>query len=286
MGVTMRRTGMMLAVASLTALVFQLPGSAEPGTAAPTVAAPTLELGGVPCTLIPVADTATPVGVGTCKGVRPGGRLQTDIGLCTYNFLFATPDGQRYIGTAGHCILAAPSVGENDVGEKTWAPGAGPVAMDSAGTRIGEFVYAVLNAPKDFALIRIDPGVESSPEMCHFGGPTGIFDGSTPDPVVLQYFGNGIGIGNVLPARSALAVGIGDADHVRAAGIALPGDSGSGVISEDGRAVGVLVTVGIHGFAYSENGVDAGTIGITRLAPQVARAEEALGLDFSLVTAK
>jgi hypothetical protein len=74
-------------------------------------------------------------------------------------------------------------------------------------------------------------------------------------------------------------------DHVYAVGLALPGDSGSGVISEDGRAVGVLVTTGLHGFGFDENGVDAGTMGITRIAPQLARASEALGVHLELVTA-
>jgi hypothetical protein len=277
----MRRAAMMLAVASLVALGTELPAPAGPieGPASG------FELGGVPCSLIPVADSGTPVGAGHCDGVRPGGRVQTERGSCTYNFLFQGADGERYIGTAGHCILPAPSVGEQNAGEKTWAKGSGPAAK-TGGKRVGEFVYAVLATPKDFALIRLDPGVEATPEMCHFGGPTGVFDGTSSDPVVLEYFGNGIGIGNVLPARSAVAVGVSDADHVFAAGLALPGDSGSGVIAEDGRAVGVLVSVGIHGFGISENGVDAGTIGITRLTPQVARAEEVLGTKLTLVTAK
>jgi SAM-dependent MidA family methyltransferase len=42
------------------------------------------------------------------------------------------------------------------------------------GNRIGEFAYAILQDPKDFALIRLDPGVAANPQMCHFGGPTGV----------------------------------------------------------------------------------------------------------------
>src|SRR5688572_30611287 len=98
----MRRTAFMLSAAALTAMVFQLPAPAGPAPVAAPAAA--FELGGVPCTLIPVAEAATPVGVGSCRGVRPGGRLQTELGFCTYNFLFQAPGGQRYIGTAGHCI--------------------------------------------------------------------------------------------------------------------------------------------------------------------------------------
>src|SRR5439155_1604705 len=89
---------------------------------------------------------------------------------------------------------ALPSTAES-VGEKSWPKGEGPEAQDSNGKRIGEFAYAVLADPKDFSLIRLDSDVEASPEMCYFGGPSGMYDGLTPDPVVLQYFGEGIGVG-------------------------------------------------------------------------------------------
>ena len=103
--------------------------------------------------------------------------------------------------------------------------------------------------------------------------------------VVLHHYGNGVGVGAVVPARSALAFGMPHPDHVFAQGVAVPGDSGSGVISGDGRAVGVLVTVGIHSDSIGTGGIDAGLIGITRLAPQVARAELLLGVTMTLQTA-
>lgn len=287
----MRRVGLMLALAAVTAVI--LPPAAPAGESGPTPiqtvaasltgATPDFSLGGAPCSLIPVpAADATPVGVGPCAGVRPGGRVETEIGLCTYNFLFQAPDGTRYIGTAGHCILGTTPVADS-AGEKLWPKGGGPQAK-TGGQRVGEFAYAVLESPKDFALIRLDPGVEASPAMCHFGGPVGVFEGTSPDTTVLEYYGNGVAIGSVLPARSGVAEGIPNDDHVYAVGLALPGDSGSGVISSDGRAVGVLVTTGLHGFGFSENGVDFGTMGITRIVPQIARASEALGVRLTLVT--
>jgi hypothetical protein len=173
---------------------------------------------------------------------------------------------------------------KGSAGEKLWPKGGGPQAK-TGGKRVGEFAYAVLEDPKDFALIRLDPDVEASPEMCHFGGPTGIFEGHSPDTTVVEYYGNGVLIGSVLPARSGVAVGVPNPDHLYAMGVALPGDSGSGVISSDGRALGVLVTTGLHGFGFDENGVDFGTMGITRIVPQIARASEALGISLELVTA-
>lgn len=239
----------------------------------------------MPCNLIEV-PAAAPVGVGTCPGVRPGAIVTSDGGQCTLNFLFQGGDGRRYIGTAGHCILGDSPIG-GDAGEASWSPGTGPEARDASGARIGEFAYAVLQDPKDFALIRIDAGVAADPQLCHFGGPTGI-NSDTPgldDPTVLQLFGNGVAIGTVLPARSLVALGMPSPDHVFAEGVVLPGDSGSGVTSSDGRAVGVAVTVGVHTASIGTSGIDAGTVGITRLAPQLARASAVLGTSLTLQTA-
>jgi hypothetical protein len=256
---------------------------AAPSTAPAAKSKANWTLDGKPCKLIPV-PTAAPVGTGTCPGVRPGAIVNSEAGQCTFNFLFNGSDGRRYIGTAGHCILGESPIG-GDVGEESWAPGTGPEATDAAGNRIGEFAYAILQDPKDFAVIRLDPGVEASPQMCHFGGPTGVNTDQGSAPVVLNYFGNGLGVGSVLPARSALALGMPDPDHVFANGVVIPGDSGSGVISSDGRAVGVAVTLGLHTGGIGTGGIDVGTIGITRLAPQEARAEQVLGHSLTLQTA-
>jgi hypothetical protein len=224
---------------------------------------------------------AAPVGVGSCPGVRPGAIVNSDTGQCSFNFLFAGSDGALYMGTAGHCILGESPVG-GDVGESSWGAGEGPEARDADDVRIGEFVYAILVDPKDFALIRLDPDVTPSAQMCHFGGPTGVNSETTSGPVVLQHFGNGVAIGSVLPARSGVALGMPDPDHVFAQALALPGDSGSGIISNDGRAIGVVVTVGVHSGGVGTGGVDAGVVGITRLAPQIVRAEEVLAIALSL----
>lgn len=240
-------------------------------------------LGGEPVMLIPTIPTATPVGTGTCPGVRPGAIVRSDTGQCTFNFVFSGSDGRRYIGTAGHCILGESPVG-GDVGERVWASGTGPAARDADNNRIGEFAYAILQDPKDFALIRLDAPVPVSAGMCHFGGPTGSNDDrpGLTQPVSLNYFGDGVAVGTLLPARSALALGMPDPDHVFAQGIAVPGDSGSGVISSDGRAVGVLVTVGVHSGSIGTAGLDAGSVGITRLSPQVGRAQQVLGVNLIL----
>ena len=45
-------------------------------------------------------------------------------------------------------------------------------------------------------------------------------------------------LGTVLPARSAVALGTPNPDHVFADGLAVPGDSGSGVMTADWLALG------------------------------------------------
>src|SRR5437016_4421292 len=147
--------------------------AAGTGSVAPTDST-NWTLSGTPCALIPI-PAAAPLGTGTCPGVRPGAIVHSDAGQCTLNFLFLGSDGGRYIGTAGHCILGTSPFG-GDVGEMAWASGTGPVARDVDGNPIGEFAYAILQDPKDFSLIRLDPQVQASAGMCHFGGPTAVND--------------------------------------------------------------------------------------------------------------
>jgi hypothetical protein len=247
-------------------------------------------LGGKSCKLIPPARTASALGTGRCEGVRPGGLVETrapgeggDTSFCTMNFLFRGSDGRRYIGTAGHCVLGE-SAFDGERGEKRWRR-RGPIARDSEGDPIGRYAYAVLEDPRDFALIRLRKRVATNPGMCHFGGPTGVNADQTPGTVALNYYGNGLLAGDTVPARTLYALGMPDPDHVYATGPAAPGDSGSGVITADGRALGVLVTFGLHLGGIGSGGVDAGAVGITRLAPQLERAAERLGIRLRLRTA-
>lgn len=226
---------------------------------------------------------ADPVATGTCPGVRPGAYVVTEqLGGgragCTFNFLFegfarddeSQPLGQ-YIGTAGHCV------GVSD--EQSWADGDGPRAFDADDRHIGHYVFAVNRDDRDFAVIKLLPGVEAEPAMCHWGGPTGMFEELTSDPVELKHYGQGVGLGDTVPARTAWAERLGSPDTARAYGAAIFGDSGSGIISADGRALGVVVTIGFG------TGAGSGTVGITRLPPQLQLAEDALNVDFELVTA-
>ena len=224
-----------------------------------------------------------PIGLETTVGVQPGGVVRTETVACTLNFVFRGSDRRRYIGTAGHCVL--DDVASHSHEEKTWAPGTGPAANDADGLRIGEFAYAIHEDPRDFALICLDPDVAASPAVAHFGGPTGTNDDRTENLLVLRYYGNGDGAGTLLPARSAIASGMRDPEHAYAVGLSGPGDSGSAVISSDGRAVGVLATGELKLPDGGEDESEVGTIGIPRLAPQLLGASRALGISLTLQTA-
>ena len=294
----MRRPVLMVGLVALAAVVLPVPALAD-------------DLLG--CASLPmVADEGpAPLGPGPCPGVRPGGRVVTSVGDCTLNFLFRAPDGTRYIGTAGHC--ADPGGASNEESnpdgrariERVWSFGKGPVAADSDGQRFGEFAYAVVQPSRDFALIRLDPDVTASPEMCHFGAPRGLYSTDTAAAVVLRYYGNGERIGDVAPARTAVALGTPDPDHIHAAGAGCAGRLGRR--RDDRRRLGdrsprhqpaSTASDGNHAIPTTshtrprrclgpiENGVDVGTMGITRLGPQLARASEKLGVSLELVTAR
>ena len=146
-------------------------------------------LGGVPCDLIPV-PAANPIGTGACPGVRPGAVVESDAGQCTFNFLFQGSDGGATSAPRATASSASrPSAATS--ASRPGPPGPAPRRATATGNRIGEFAYAILQDPKDFALIRLDPGVEANAQMCHFGGPTGVNSDQGATPVVLHHFGQG-----------------------------------------------------------------------------------------------
>lgn len=228
-----------------------------------------------------VALAAPAVAIADCPGVKPGALLETPAGFCTMNFGFRGRDGARYIGTAGHCILPESTGGEQVWGKK------GPKAKDGDGRPIGRFAYAAfrLNGEKDFALVRLGRRVKLSPSICRFGGPTGINSEISSRTQTLNYYGNGMLVGELLPARQLLAFGLPNPDHVFATGVATPGDSGGPVMDRGGRAVGVLVSGGILLGGTSGGGSDNGTVGVTRIGPQLVRAQKKLGERLRLLTA-
>ena len=207
-------------------------------------------------------------------------RCFAELGLCTFAFMWRGSDGETYMSTAGHCALG------DELGEAAWAEGDGPLAGDGQGNVIGEFAYAVRRrTPR----LRPDPPRRRRgrhPQMCHFGGPTGInADIAAPSRPRSSSSTAGPTVRSLIPGRTLVALGMPDRDHVFATGIALPGDSGSGVTTTDGRAVGVVVATGIH---TGSIGLGWARRGHHRHHPpgtQIARAQQVTGVSYALQTA-
>jgi hypothetical protein len=218
----------------------------------------------------PADAPPTAVGVTSCSGVRPGAAVTTIFAdgsgsLCSLNFLFAGADGARYVGTAGHCVL--------DSGTRVFTDG--PVARVD-GVAVGTYAYGRLDYLHDFALIRLNEGVAADASMMHFGGPVGLFTEHATSPTVVHHYGHGLLAGELTPARSGVLVSSFPQRNACTTSAATFGDSGSGVIDDTGRALGLMVTLVVCA---------AGLNGVQRLDYELPFAEEALGTSLSLQTA-
>lgn len=261
---------LVLGIVVLSLLVMGSPGTVQAAVIAETACATTLALPG---------GTA-PVGRGPCPGVRPGAFLMVeDANGCTFNFAFEgfEPGGAStgpYIGTAGHCL------GD---GTYVFGEGEGNRVFDRSGEHIGRLAYSEHDIPaqRDFALIKVEPGVEVNPAMCHWGGPESMLSEPVQEMVELKHFGNGLGFSGTIPARTGYAERLTAPEKQWVHAAAFRGDSGSGVMTADGRAVGALVGGGFGG--DEKDGV--GSVAVIRLGPPLERAEAALGVSLELLNA-
>lgn len=279
----MRHLRTAIAAAAISVLAVSGLAVAPSATAAP-VPEPNCTPDGLTGALNGLFGGPAPVGTPyTCEvPVGPGALLDVDGseggagGGCTANFVFAGNDGRYYLGTAGHCTLAESNV-SGDVGEFAYGPGQGAQVRDGNGRVIGRIAYAIQEDPYDFALIRLEPGIDFGTALPHWGPTTGINTVTAPGPTVLRWVGHGLVIGDVLYARTGLALGTSNPDQIFGLGVIAPGDSGSPVVDDQGRAVGVNVAIG------AAVGTEGGVQIVTRLAPQLARAESLTGVDFTLL---
>ena len=209
-----------------------------------------------------------------CPGVQPSTSLQANTCEtypygCTANFIYHygpgpvgnTSDGQNYyIGTAGHCVDHANQHVFMQIG----------VTMVDVGT-----VYKLFhgNIGNDFSAIRIRQGIQVEPRT-PLGGPQGIYTGCSPADV--EYFGHGY-VFAVAQGKPEGGLGTNWFDRSFGwTGAGLPGDSGSGVVSEGSgqEAAGILTHLVVDPQRYPGSDL-AGT--------RVTRALTFLGDNFYLV---
>jgi hypothetical protein len=223
--------------------------------------------------LVEPADTPTPSLAGGCEGkIRPGAPLLLDDRwVCTASFVFRDAEGSLYVGTAGHCLR----------------PGTSKVGVAGVGEDVGDVAFSTgdAGAGQDFGLVRIDPAYYASvePSMCRWGGPSGMYRFDDQHHLLLHY-GWGLGY-DALPAsrgRAGLMPSYGWLDDGTVAYVTETnaGDSGSPLMTEDGRAVGVHThTSGLANVPGAGFGLKFGT----RLDQALALAEQGTGRAFALV---
>jgi hypothetical protein len=187
---------------------------------------------------------------------------------CTANFIYkkgfveqaaSQSDGRTYfVGTAGHCVDRSNQ----------------PMFIQNN----GQYVYVGrvdkhMNGGigNDFASVRIDAANTIDPRS-PAGGPQGIYTGCDPQGIKFYGHGFGVAVGQGQPGAGLATLWF---DRSFAwAGDGLPGDSGSGVLTQDDHAAGILTHLNIDLARYPGTNM-AGT--------RVTRALTFLGGDYYVV---
>ncbi len=209
------------------------------------------------------ADTAPTFAAADVSMIHPGIQTVTKGAACTSNFVFTDKSGNAYIGQAAHCS-GTGSANETDGCQSETLPLGTPVEFGDSGVT-GKMVYnswlAMQEAGEtnefacafnDFALIEIPKSAISqvNPSIPIFGGPVGVR--TTPmdaGETVLSYGNSPLrgGITQLSPKQGAVLTedGEGWTHIIFTATPGVPGDSGSGFLDADGKAFGILSTLGL-----------------------------------------
>lgn len=212
--------------------------------------------------------------------IRPGVQIVTEGSQCTSNFIFRDQvSSDLFIGLAAHCV--------DHVGQSSTIRG-----VNGGVAATGDVAYISFDhTDHDFGLVLIPESDEGlvHPAMLHFGGPTGLADtGQLVGGEKFLFYGNsgsrqGIEESNWHEGYVTITSEYESDGHAVTPGI--PGDSGSGLLDAEGRALGVLVTVGVSASIASTNPLTwAGTNGFTNLDAAVSFAENETGMELELQT--
>jgi hypothetical protein len=203
--------------------------------------------------------------------IHPGVQTFTAGAQCTANFVYT--DGTNvYIGQAAHCAGTGGNT-ETDGCSSGTLPVGTPVDVTGA-SQPGTIVYsswATMQANhesnadtcafNDLALIQLSAAdaAKVNPSVPFWGGPTGLDSAGTASGDDVYSYGNSELRGGATALSPKRGVSLGDSGSgwshdVYTATPGIPGDSGSGFLASDGKALGILSTVQIAPVAGS-NGV-------------------------------
>jgi len=209
------------------------------------------------CAVAPGAASATH---DASAPIHPGVMTFTDGAQCTANFVYRDGSG-TYIGQAAHCSGTGAATDTNGC-EAESLPLGTPVEVGGA-SQPGTLAYNSwitmqeveetnenACAYNDFAMVRIadaDVG-RVDPSVPGFGGPTGLGGSGAHLGDTVYSYGNSslrLGITKLSPKQGTViqSEGNGWSRTVLTATPGVPGDSGSGFMSESGEAIGTLSTL-------------------------------------------
>ena len=210
----------------------------------------------------PTAQAASRWAPAATATIHPGVQTRTPAGQCTANFVFYR-GADVYLGQAAHCAGTGEVTDTNGC-EAGSLPLGIPVTIQGA-TRPGTMVYSSwlamqaedqqnpdICAYNDFALVRVDPADRArvNPTIPYWGGPTAINRTGLPALASVFTFGNSSlrqGLELLMP-KSGISLGTEGGGWVHPTYTVtpgIPGDSGSAMVDGNGRATGVLSTIGL-----------------------------------------
>jgi hypothetical protein len=231
--------------------------------------------------------------------IHPGTMMYTDGAQCTANFVYTDSSANVYVGYAAHCAGTGSSTDTDGcktdslpLGTKVTFNEGGSLVDEGTQVGSGTLVYSSWLTEKklgttdpdtcaynDLALVKVDAAdaAEVNPSVPFWGGPTGVdIDGTAAGDDVYTY-GNSSLRGGVSALSPHTGVSLGDdaadggwSHPLYTVTPGIPGDSGSGFMSADGKAIGVLSTLGLAPLPGSNN--------IGDLAKELAFAQQNSGL--------
>lgn len=243
-----------------TAMIAASPASARPAKTS------------VPAAWAPAATAA----------IHPGTMMYTEGAQCTANFVYTDSAANVYVGYAAHCAGLGTATDTNGctspslpLGTKVTFNDGGSLVDEGTQVGSGTLVYSSWLTEKklgttdantcaynDLALVKVDAADAGkvNPSIPFWGGPTGIdTDGTAAGDRVYTYGNSSLRAGvSALSPHTGISLGDDAADGgwshpLYTVSPGIPGDSGSAFMSADGKAIGVLSTLGLAPLPASNN---------------------------------